>query len=132
MDQDRYRQIFEEKALMSGGLRLGGVGKYRTCVKHYEEGNDFGRKPGKCMKYAHNPGVAQPVRTAKQIDAAKCNPWLLFLKDYRKKHADKNWTGPEMISNASAEYPAYKLAYANKANRCRAKAGLPKLSTHGL
>lgn len=66
MDQDRYRQIYEEKALMSGGLRLGGC-----------EGSGYQR-------------CAKSGRQSKVCDGAKNNLWLQFIHEAALMNPNKS------------------------------------------
>lgn len=128
MDQDRYRQIFEQKALMSGGLRLGG-GKYRDCEMVYIEGNSKGKKPGTCAKYSALKQAKPPQSNARKI-AGQCNSWMLFYNDFQNKNDKKGWTKAEMMEKARAKYaePKVKTKWQNISNKCRTDAGLHAIS----
>ena len=83
MSQERYREIYEEKARMNGGLRIGGceggASKYkRKCVKESKK-HPSGKL--RCDKYGYVKGGSK-----KNVQAAAHNPWVMFLKEYAAEH----------------------------------------------
>ena len=112
MDQDRYRQIFEQKALMSGGSRLGGAyegaGYIRTCKDPYKIGNAEGKTPGRCKKYQ------------------KHNAWLEYVAIAKADPRNAHMTHQQLLNFLGKNGPNYQHYEMWKAQRRAAK---PKKKT---
>lgn len=140
-ERERYRQIYEEKVSMSGGLTVGagrrkkysGGGDIRSCVEKTSALDKNGRqkltKKGVpkmvCRKYEKN----KKKSSLAAHDSGECNPWILFMKDYRDSTPYKvNLKDPAQAEAAVSVYRANEKKYQNLSNKCRARVGLHQIA----
>lgn len=113
MEQARFRQIYRQKAMESGGYAIGGCprGKRITC----KDGKIKCRRvrgPQPAPKQTLLPGYTEYTGsgarrrrggTSGNIRAARKSPWITFVKKYAKQH---KMTYGEALSNpkTSAAY----------------------------
>ena len=143
---------------MSGGLRIGGCptgfgygegrrmhhrgGAKRICKEYSEDkfypvNKKTGQRKARCkiyeprtLEYLQSPEAR--VHYLNRRRAAKCNPWVLFMKDYTEA---TGMTMSEVLKDkdnlyeAKKEYTKYYADYVAKANKCREEKGLPKRKT---
>lgn len=116
--EDRYREIYEEQA-MEGGIVIGG-GKYRDCDLEYDTGKKTknGKKVVRCAKY----GPLNDAGKQHYQAVANCNPWLMFLEDYRARHPREK----VKVSDPAlrAEYAEDIQKWYDAAYNCRYESGL--------
>jgi hypothetical protein len=118
LERQRFEQIYREKALMSGGLRIGGdyEGGYRP-KRRPRRVPRGGAKPTKGVRHrvgpkshyaagpdpkgTYIPGVGYKRGSVANQAAAASSCWISYVKDYQRKHGG---TYKDAMINASAGY----------------------------
>ena len=107
--RNRIRDILHEKiqdrtyngASMTGGQYVGGRRRKRRKMRGGELDYMNEYMGGRRMKYKKNP-----VKVAAGRASAKCNPWIVFYREWVNRNASRvrGMSGQEMAATAAKEY----------------------------